>query len=194
MAMRRPISRVLGHRHQHDVHDADAADDQRHERDAGQQSRHRAGRLRPQRDDVLERLHHHVVRIARGHIVPQAQDRADRVCRLADVIRRAGGRDDVVQVLLTGELLHHGRVGRKRLVVHVLAARGGALGRHDAEHVENLILHADVLVGRIDASPNRLSETFEPSTIPRGGLHVLLGEERAVFSRQDRMGMSTFAP
>ncbi len=42
VAMRSPISRVRsGDRHEHDVHDADAADDERHAGDAREQRSHR---------------------------------------------------------------------------------------------------------------------------------------------------------
>ena len=55
--------------------------------------------------------------------------------------------------------------GHEDLVVHVHAAGAGALGRHDAEHAEDLVAHANLHVGRVDALAEQLFDTFEPSTM-----------------------------
>ena len=46
------LARALGDRDEHDVHDADAADEQRHRRDSGEQRREHRGRLAQRVEDV----------------------------------------------------------------------------------------------------------------------------------------------
>ena len=72
------LPRPLGDRQQHHVHDADAADEQRHARDAGEQRRHRPARAFHRARQLLERD-----RLETGHV---AGDRArhlrvDALCR-----------------------------------------------------------------------------------------------------------------
>ncbi len=67
----------LGHRHQHDVHDADAADQQRHAGDGGEHRRHgrRRGLLRPRHLRQVADLE--IVFSARRRAVMLAQDPRD---------------------------------------------------------------------------------------------------------------------
>ena len=60
------LARALGHGHQHDVHDADAADEQRHRRDRGEQQRHDPGRFLPCREQFREVAHGEVVVLRRA--------------------------------------------------------------------------------------------------------------------------------
>ena len=87
------LARPLGHRHEHDVHDADAADDERDRRDAGQQVRHRVRRRGQHARHLLERPHQEVVVGAGLDLMARAQQRRDllghRVERHA-VLRRHG--------------------------------------------------------------------------------------------------------
>ena len=67
----------LGHRHQHDVHDADAADQERDGRDRRQQHRHDAGRFLLGREHLGEDADLEVVVLARLQPVALPQDGPD---------------------------------------------------------------------------------------------------------------------
>ena len=82
------LARPLGHRHEHDVHDADAADDERHRGDAGEQRGEHPGDRLEQRLDLARIAHGEVVVVARGDVAAAAQDLGD----LAPSRRRCGRR------------------------------------------------------------------------------------------------------
>ena len=80
----------LGHRHEHDVHDADAADDQRDQGHAHQQARHEADRRAQGLDDLGHVADVEVVRLARADVVPLAQQLGDLRDRDGDLLGRSG--------------------------------------------------------------------------------------------------------
>ncbi len=67
------LAGALGDRDQHDVHDADAADEQRHAGDRRQQRRHRPRGFGADAGDLFLRADHEVVRLARRQLVPHPQ-------------------------------------------------------------------------------------------------------------------------
>ena len=90
------LAGALGDGDEHDVHDADAADDERNRRDAQQQCAHQArGRS--------ERLHHfghipdlEIVRVARLDAVPLVEQRRDLPDGGGDCLARPRGDEDLV--------------------------------------------------------------------------------------------------
>ena len=71
------LARALGHRHEQDVHDADAADQQRDRRDRGEQLRHHAARHERRLEHLAHAAHREVVLLALGDAVARAQERRD---------------------------------------------------------------------------------------------------------------------
>ena len=180
------LARPLGHRHQHDVHDADAADEQRHRGDARQQVGHRRRGRRQHARHLLERPHHEVVVVA-GLDAGGACAAASAICCGHRVERHAVlGRDrDAGDVLHAEQLLLHGRVGDDDGVVLVLPHRRLPLAGEHADDLERLVLDADDRAGRIGAGAEQLI-AHRPSRAPRpcaARRHVAVGEEAAELHR-----------
>ena len=77
---------ALGHRHQHDVHDADAADDQRDAGDRAEQQRHQPRRLRARGDHFGDVAHGEIVVVAGLDLVALAQEVFDLTLRVGQVL------------------------------------------------------------------------------------------------------------
>ena len=133
------LARPLRHRDEHDVHDPDPRDGQRHRRDAGE-------RRREDPEDLAERLHHGVLRQDRDvllPVVPVAEHREDPPARPVDVARRAGLAEDAED----GAPVEHPQVVPDRDqddLVEVEADRDAARDE-DARHAELLVAEAEHL-------------------------------------------------
>ena len=108
------LARPLGHRHQHDVHDADAADDERHAGDAGEKVRHGIDRRRPDVGDLLLRADREVVRISGHQLVLRSHDDRDGIGDVGDGVGARRRDRDVLNVLLSLQPLLHGRDRARR--------------------------------------------------------------------------------
>ena len=84
------LARALGDRHQHDVHDADAADQQRDRGDRREQQRHDAARLLLRLQHLGQVAQREVVVLPRLQAVALAQQAADLLLGLASCPRRRG--------------------------------------------------------------------------------------------------------
>jgi hypothetical protein len=94
--MRTPISRVRSAPTQHDVHDADSADEERDPGDRPEKKGHRLGLFLGLLEHLGLRPDHEVVFLAGRlvQLVPLAQQGADLFLRLGDLFRgRNGGHD-----------------------------------------------------------------------------------------------------
>ena len=69
------LARALGDRDEHDVHDPDAADEQRDPDDAAGHHRHRGGDRVELADELLDRLDAEVVGVADGDVAALAAGR-----------------------------------------------------------------------------------------------------------------------
>src|SRR5213595_2374442 len=155
------LARALGHRHQHDVHDADATHEERHRGDAEEQVHHHGARVLRGLGDLVEITDGEVVVLARRDAVALAEERAD--LRL-DPGERVGGRgrgDDHVdraQDLRAEDAPLGGQERHQDHVVLILAPRRLPLAGEHADHREGHVLHADGGADRILA---RLEELID---------------------------------
>src|SRR5213595_2709720 len=146
------LARALGHRHQHDVHDADATHEERHGGDAEEQVHHHGARVLRGLGDLVEITDGEVVVLARRDAVALAEERAD--LRL-DPGERVGGRgrgDDHVdraQDLRAEDAPLGGQERHQDHVVLILAPRRLPLAGEHADHLEGHVLHADARAERI---------------------------------------------
>ena len=164
------LARPLGHRHQHDVHDADAADQQRHRGDARP-----AGRSSSSVVDVS---------IA-GHLLHASAPRSRRRRRRCDAVplpqqaRRSprssspAATPSAAEMVMLDDVLHaeqpllHRRVGHDDRVVLVLpASPPGPCWSSTPITVNGWFLHADRRAGRIGAGAEQLIAR-RPSRAPR---------------------------
>src|ERR1035437_6062029 len=140
------FTRTFGDGHEHDVHDADAADDQRYRRDRREQAgHHRRGGRRGSRNFRLV-AHGEVVR-GIAELVHVAHDVRDLGLSRRDVARRKGADENLpepdiaTQPVLRGGVWHEDHI--------VLIGAGGVLALHgkdgtdDERHVPDLDLCAD---------------------------------------------------
>ena len=67
------LAGALGHRYQHDVHDADAADEEADRGDRAEQRRSAAGRRGHGRDDLRHVAHREIILLAGNDAPPLAQ-------------------------------------------------------------------------------------------------------------------------
>ena len=143
------LARALGHRHQHDVHDADAAHQQRDAGDGRQQHRHHLGGGRRRLGQVGLVAHLEVVGLPGGQPVRLAHDRGDLLLggRQVAGVGRAG--QDLRDEHAAGQAGPDGRVGGQHDVVLVGALGVLALGRQHADDLEGDVAQADRLADGI---------------------------------------------
>ena len=114
------LARPLGDRQQHDVHDADAADEQRHRRDGAEQRRHRPGRAVERAAELLEGHFFEAADVADDgarHVGPQAapRERLPRLRRDGEIVRVLHA-DAMTLAQQRRHILRHARhlAGRRR--------------------------------------------------------------------------------
>ncbi len=173
------LPRPLRHRHEHDVHDPDAADQQGDGGDPAQQEAHDPGGGLGQGQHLREVPHREVVGSLRSDPVALAQQLGHLLLGLLDAVPVDRLHQDDAHrphVRAPGQLLLHRRDREEHRVVLVLALRrlplpvedaddreGGPLDPHDLPH---RVLGAEQVVG------HRLPEQADL----RGGLGLLRGE------------------
>src|SRR6185312_9641703 len=145
------LARALGDRNQHDVHDPDAADEQRHAGDGTEQDGHDAAGGVGDIGNVGDISHAEVVTLARADAVPGVEEIADLLLDAVGDFLGGGGDGDVLQPGLAAELFLQGGVGDVDVVVLVLAEAGLALGQQGADDGEGQVLDADGAADRIAA-------------------------------------------
>ncbi len=129
----------LADRHQHDVHHADAADDQRDDGDGRDQQGQRLARRLDRLADGVGVLEEEVLLA----VEPGQQIGDLRLSRL-HVGRIGHAHDDLAQIALAEDAVHRGGVGD--IDVGVGAARAeGRCGRHDADHAHRHLADLDHL-------------------------------------------------
>ncbi len=129
------LARPLGHRDEHDVHHADAADEQRQEGDADHHHVEAAGDLVVEPEQGLVGHRREVVVLVRAQPAPRAQHGADLVDGGAHLLGRA--RHGVEQDLVALE--------ERRAVAGEELAQAGVRDEHDLVHV-----HAQELAARLE--------------------------------------------
>ena len=143
------LARPLRDRHEHDVHNADAADEQRDPdygaHDAGSRVEHRGDRLH----QLFLRGDLEIVGLAFFQMVPSAQDVSDLLFGQVDVVARAHLQRDR-QVLHAVGPVEHLRGGERDVdnIVRIVADRRAAL-LHHADDGEVVVIHADVFADRV---------------------------------------------
>ena len=133
------LARPLGDAHQHDVHDPDAADDERDDRDRGEERRERLGALLLRVRDLGQVADVEVVVVGGAEVVAIAQDRRDLRLRARRVVGRdRAHQDDPGDELLEAalDLVLEGRDRDVRDVVVVRAHRRLALAIEDPDDEE----------------------------------------------------------
>ena len=164
------LARPLGHRHEHDVHDADAADEQRDRGNRREQARHHLGRAAHRLGDL--RL------VAHGEIVVCRWRRDDAASRMIDVtlilrrrhlFRGVGADEDLSDAHVAAQTILRRGVRHQHDVVLVLTAGVLSFRRQHADdrerHVADLHLCADgILIRERDSSPpsRRCTATLRP--------------------------------
>src|SRR5690606_29392611 len=71
------LARPVGHRQEHDVHDDDAADDERDRDESRERDHEDAADVLPEAHGLVGRLDREVVRLGRPQLVAHAHDRLD---------------------------------------------------------------------------------------------------------------------
>ncbi len=165
------FARALGHRHQQNVHDADAADHQRDRGDGGEQQRHDAARALGGLGDLTEIAHGEIGFVARADAVAALENGGDLPDYRRDLLLADRLHEDLVYI--AGEMrLQRVRIGRAGIdpvelrlrlrrrgdaqhftfrsgerdhhqIVLVRAERRLALGFEHADHPQRCALHLD---------------------------------------------------
>src|SRR5208283_3972483 len=135
--------RPLAYGHQHDVHDPDAADHERDDRDRREEEglglRHGDAHLLHVRDVADGEI----VRLARGEMVLKPQEPLGRIHDAVDHVGRGGGDLDAVDPGLPGQPLLVGGDRHHHDVVLVPAEARLPLRAKDADHLERHALYGD---------------------------------------------------
>ena len=128
---------------EHDVHDADAADEQRDAGDGAEQPGHdfrsRGGEL----GDFLLGANHEVVVAAGLDAVALAEQIGNVAADLFDLIGRSGAEVDGAQKILPEKTAHGSCVRHEHSVILILAHHIGSLGREKSDDGERRAVDAD---------------------------------------------------
>ena len=118
------FARPFSDGNQHDVHDSDAADDERTERDAGKQEFHHAKCLRARLRDIRRAADNKVIRFRGTKMMALAQQ-ADAICACAASISAddSGGDVDALQPGDSRKLFHYCRIRQDHSIVLILPVR-----------------------------------------------------------------------
>ena len=166
-------------------------------RDAREQVRHGLVGLRAQRDHVVQRLNREVVRRRPARCHASCAAGVDRPPARPPIVGRARRDVDAVQVLLARKLLHHGGVGREASGrPWFMPPAAAPLRAITPSTLEDMIAHADLRVGRIDAfAEQQVRHVGAEHDDLAGDAHVFGVKKLPYFSGQDRIaGRSTFVP
>ena len=181
------LARSLGDAHEHDVHDPDAADQQRDRGDARQQGRHRIGPLLPRARDLAHVADGEIVVVARREVVAITEQRRDVLLGATDVLgRRRLDVDGPLQVVVEAslDLPLVGRDRDERGVVVVLPARRLPLGDRDAHDREGRARDPHALADRIRVGAEELlHHGLAQHHDLRSGVDVLPGDADARLHR-----------
>ena len=173
------LARALGHRHQHDVHDADAADQQR---DADDRAHHRGDAAEHARVDLAHLVLHHdaeVVLVVLGDVVALPQHALDAFAHRAHhlLVSRPGSWSCTRSPTSRPKIVSALREGNEHRVVEV-AAQALALRLHDADHRHRGGADVDLLPDRLGHA--QLLEDVEADHHHlAAALEVEVGEEAA---------------
>ena len=152
-----PISRVRSVTDKHDVHDADAAHEQRDADDAAHYGGHRGADLLEGFADLLRRLDPEVVLLAGRKAVGVTQQPRDLVAYAVSIDPFGDRQLDDDVVLRAGAVeAAHGGVGKQHVVV-LADAEQLAASLHHADHLQpfaaDLHVFADGIVGQAKGFP-----------------------------------------
>ena len=144
---------ALGHRDQHDVHDADAAHQQADGAEHHHHQERHGGDLAEIGDHLFGGGEREVVGLVVGHAAVDAQHGPHFVQRLRE-LAFDGADDDGVLARVGEHLLHHA-VGHQDAVVGVAEERRRG-AQHGADHRELVAIHVDGLADGIDVGEEAL--------------------------------------
>src|SRR5207253_10189316 len=179
------LARALGDGYQHDVHDADASDQQGHGGDRRQEIGHHPRRLLLSLEDLREIPEPEVVVLKRLQAMALPQEHADLVLGLGHVLPGAdldGDRVDGARVGLAHaeDFLLRRRERDQDDVVLVLPPRVLTLAREQADHRERDLLDADDLAHGLGLSEEVERRRRAEERHLRRAVDVLL-EDRTAF-------------
>ena len=193
----------LADRHQHDVHDPDAPDDQRDRGDAAQQQGQRPADRRGRVEQLGLVEDREVVRVARADAMPHPEELGDRIARRLHVGAVRDADPDRPDTGPADEVLANRAQRHEHLVVGVLEARA-ALRLQDPDDLERdatdshlradrLGAEAEVAGGR-GAEHDRAQSAVDGNVGQEGALPDLIGANGGVVGRgahdrcRDRVG------
>src|SRR5512146_1319547 len=168
---------ALGDRHQHDVHDDDAAHDQGDPHEPRPDGVEDAAELVPERQHPLRRLHDEIVVLARAQVAAGAHHRLRLVHRLAHFVGRVRLDDESVHHPGRGHFPLNRRQGGGHDELVERDAEQVALPLHHADHPVGDAVDADGAVDRIGAREQLLGQIVTQDHY-RGARLRLLGAER----------------
>src|SRR5258708_36636 len=170
----------LRHRHKHDVHDADAADDEGDRRDGDEENRQRATRLELGVDDVLGVPNVEVVVLVGAQMVPVAEERGRLTSGELDGVLRHRRAENVVEPRAPLDLLHRGRVREDDRVVLILPRHGQPLRPEHRDHLAGKVLDADYLANGVIGAEELLPDRAANHADISGAIDVVLRERGAL--------------
>jgi hypothetical protein len=152
------LVRALGHGHELDVHDADAADQQRHRSDHRQQAGERAADLLGHACDVVGAEHAKVGVLVGLHLVGSPEDRLDLAFGRLEQRAALGSDLDHPVAARNAEVGLEGAERQHHTIVHVAAGDVRAVGDQHADHAaRQLAVDREHLTERVCAAKERSS-------------------------------------
>ena len=152
------LAGALGHRDEHDVHDADAAHEQRYQGNPHRRGEHDPGQISPYFSQRIPRDDFEVVRLSRRHLAFDAQDPDHLINRRVQLSGFLGLHGDL-DILSFSENLLKCSIRHDYDVVLTLT-ENTPLFFHHSDHGKLLRTDADLLTDRIDEREQGLNDVF----------------------------------
>src|SRR6266404_7991560 len=146
------LSRPLGHAHEHDVHDANPADNQRDASDGKQQSRHHIRRRGSGFRDLLLIAHRKIVIASRPNVVTLSQQPDDLLLRARQIFRICDLHIDVAQCRPASHAFHRAGVGHNHHVILIHPLRTQPLAYQNAGDSKRNVFNSQDLAYNILAA------------------------------------------
>ena len=174
------LARAFRHRHQHDVHHADAADHQRQRTDEVEDKLQTLGDAANHGLHVAAVADVHRAFVARVEMVPRGQKLAHLAYRLRVQCGRQSGKQKVVHRRSVGR---HGLRNEHGQFVRIEVVRDLGLVRHHADNLEREAIDAHRFAHRRNAAEQAASDLVAEETDPPPVFDVFAADEAAAFRR-----------
>src|SRR6202044_3809168 len=139
------LARSLGHRHQHDVHDADSSDKQAHRRDGREKCREDQSHCRDDLRNLLEIFDVEIVDLAWNDVPGLAHQALDQILYMGHVLRAVDQNPDDVHFGVARDLALNGLQGHQHKLIHVLTECAHAFRLENPDDFAGDLVDADAL-------------------------------------------------